>query len=146
VPDHKTLIALTAAALTLAAASTASAKPPAASPCRAPAAGFQSCLRVLYKAAPDGSVSDVRVTATVVRRFASCPAAAGRRRVVITRDADGSRLGSARRPGRCHNGVVTWRTTFSAGETAGWALEQGDTIDAAWSGVRNTASVKLTAG
>jgi hypothetical protein len=143
VPHHKTLIALTAAAASLAAASTASAKPPAPSPCRAPASGYQSCLRVLYKAGPDGSVSDVRVTATVVRRFASCPAAAGRRRVVLTRDADGSRLGSARPSGRCRGGVVTWRSTFSPRATAGWALEQGDTIDAAWSGVRNTASVEL---
>jgi hypothetical protein len=61
---------------------------------------------------------------------------------VIARD-DGTRLDSARRPGSCRRGIVTWRTTFSTGETAGWALEQGDTVDSAWSGVRNTASVKL---
>jgi hypothetical protein len=148
VPRHTpTLVALTAAVMALSAAEAgaASSAPDrstrAPRPCKAPASGFQSCLRVLYTSGTDGSPEDVRVTATLLRRVDACPPRAGKRAVVISRD--GERLGSARRPGSCRKGVITWRTAFSAGETAGWALQDGDTIDSAWRGVRNASTVTL---
>jgi hypothetical protein len=141
VPRHiPTLVALTAAVMAVGPAG-ADAAP---SPCKAPASGFQSCLRVLYKTADDGTVQDVRVTATLLRRVAACPVRSGRREVVISRD--GEPLGSARRPGSCRTGVITWRSTFSAGETAGWSLRKGDTLESAWSGVRNASAVTLGGG
>jgi hypothetical protein len=116
---------------------------PAASPCKAPATGFQSCLRVLYKATADGGADDVRVTATLLRRVETCPARSAKRQVVIALE-DGTRLDAARRPGSCRKGVVSWRAGFSPGETAGWELRQGDTVHSEWSGVRNPASVPIS--
>ena len=126
----------------LGAAGTAAAKQSAASGCRAPDSGFRTCLRVLYTPMDDGTVEDARAFATLVRRVAQCPARSGRRSVVITL-ADGSRLDSARRPGRCRKGVQSWRATFSPGETASWELREGDTVHAGWTGVRNGAAVKI---
>jgi hypothetical protein len=149
VPRHRrTLVALTAGALALGVADAVPAKTapnraaPAATPCKAPATGFQSCLRVLYKTTADGVVDDVRVTATLLRHVETCPARSPKRQVVISLD-DGTRLDAARRPGTCRKGVVSWRAGFSAGETAGWELRQGDTVLSEWSGVRNPASVEI---
>jgi hypothetical protein len=142
----RTIVVLTAGALALGAADAAHAKSgPAPSPCRAPDSGFQSCLRVLYKAAGDGTVDDVRVTATLVRRLTSCHGGFANRRLVLRR-RDGDRLESARRPGHCKHGIVTWRATFSSAETADWDLHRGDTVDATWSGVRKLASVEISGG
>jgi hypothetical protein len=143
---RRTIVVLTAGALALGAADAVHAKSgPAPSPCRAPTSGFQSCLRVLYKAAGDGSVDDVRVTATLVRRVASCRGSFARRTLVLSR-RDRGRLETARRPGHCRKGVVTWRATYAAGETADWGLRAGDTVDATWSGVRKLASVEIGGG
>lgn len=146
---QKTLtLALTAGALGLAGTAAAAAQAsamapkPTASTCPVPDSGFQSCLRVLYKPGEGDRVEDVRMTATLLRRVKRCPARTATRRVTITAD-DGTRLDGARRPGSCRGGVVSWRTAFSAGETAGWGLRKGDTVHAAWSGVRNPASVEI---
>lgn len=131
---------LTAGALALGAASTAPAKPKPAK-CKAPRTGYQSCLRVLYKSGPGDVVEQVRVTTTLMRDVGACPRRTARRTAVITRDGD--ELTTARRAGRCAKGVVTWRATFTAGRTTGWELRGGDTITAAWSGVRMTNSVSI---
>jgi hypothetical protein len=135
---------LTTAALALGSAGAARAKPKPA-PCPAPASGFQSCLRVLHKNAADGSVDEVRVTATLLRRVDSCPKATARRRLVLRRP-DGDRLASVRRAGHCRNRIVTWRATFSSDETAPWALREGDTVDADWSGVNRKSAVEISGG
>jgi hypothetical protein len=146
------LLALTTGALALCgtaaatAGTSASAPKPTASPCPLPDSGFQSCLRVLYKADDDADedegVDAVRMTATLLRRVARCPAHPASRRVTITGD-DGTRLDRVRRPGSCRRGIVSWRAAFSTGETAGWNLREGDTVHAMWRGVRNAASVKI---
>ena len=142
----RTIVVLTAGALALGVADAALAKSGAApSPCRAPDSGFQSCLRVLYKAAGDGTVDDIRVTATLVRRRTACHGSFAKRRLVLAR-RKGDRLESARRPGHCQKGVVTWRATFSSAETTDWNLHRGDTVDATWSGARKLASVAISGG
>jgi hypothetical protein len=139
------MLALTAGALTLGgpAAAAAKAPKPAASPCPVPDTGFQSCLRVLYKAGDGDQVDDVRITATLLRRVKHCPARSAKRRVTVTAD-DGTRLDGARHPGSCRRGIVSWRAAFGGGETAAWGLREGDTVHAAWSGVRNPASVEIS--
>jgi hypothetical protein len=135
---------LTTAALALGSAAAAAAKPKPA-PCPAPDSGFQSCLRVLYKSSADGSVDDVRVTATLLRRVDRCPRVTASRRLVLRR-RDGDRLARVRRAGHCRNRIVTWRATFSSDETAAWAMREGDTVDAGWSGVNRKASVEISGG
>jgi hypothetical protein len=129
---------LTAGALALGATSSAEAKPAA---CKPPRAGYQSCLHVLYKHGKNDAVEQVRVTATLVRDVDACPRRTARRTVVITRDGD--ELAGVRRAGRCAEGVVTWRVQFPAGRTRGWNLHAGDSVTAAWSGVRGSSSVAI---
>jgi hypothetical protein len=129
---------LTAGALSLGAAGTATAKP---ATCKPPRTGYQSCLRVLYKPGATDVAEHVRVTATVVRTVDACPHRTARRTVVITRD--GEELARVRRTGRCAKHVVTWRARFPTARTDAWALRTGDTVTAAWSGVRRTSSVEI---
>jgi hypothetical protein len=138
---HTALAVLTAGALTLGAAGTATAK---AATCKPPRTGYQSCLRVLYKPRATGIAKQVRVTATVVHTVDACPHRIARRTVVITRD--GEELARVRRAGHCAKRVVTWRARFPAARTGAWALRTGDTVTAAWSGVRRTSSVEIQPG
>jgi hypothetical protein len=141
VSRHRTaLAALTAGAIALGAASTAPAKPEPAR-CKAPKTGFHSCLSVLYKHGAGELVEQVRVSATLLRRVADCPRRTGRRTVVLTRDGDA--LATARRAGRCAKGVMSWRVTFATGRTRGWELRDGDTVEAAWTGVPATTAVAI---
>lgn len=138
-PAHHTALAvLSASALTLGAASIATAKP---ATCKPPRTGYQSCLSVRYEPGATDVVERVRVTATVVRKVGACPRRPARRTVVITRDGD--ELARIRRAGRCARGLVTWRVRFPATRTRAWALRTGDTVTAAWSGVRRTNSVEI---
>jgi hypothetical protein len=136
-----TTVVLIAGAVAIAATVPAAAKPPAGSQCKAPKTGFQSCLRVLYQAADDGTIENVRTTATLLLRVDECPGRAAKRRVVISRDGD--RLASARPTAKCRKGIVTWRVRFPASDTASWGLAQGDTVDADWNGVKHASSVEI---
>jgi hypothetical protein len=143
VPAHRRALAvLTTGALALGAAPAAAA-PSAAKPatCKAPHAGYQSCLRVRYKPAKTDAVEQVRVTATLVRDAGACPHRTARRALVIT--SAGDELATVRRAGHCAKGVVTWRAQFSSGRTGAWDLRAGDTVTATWSGVRRTSSVRI---
>src|SRR3954451_20628256 len=129
--QRMTTVVLIAGAAALATAAPAPAKQPAGpGPCRAPKSGFQSCLRVLYQVADDGSIQDVRATATLLLRMDRCPGKRAKRRVVISRGGDV--LAKARVAGRCRKGVMTWRVRFPKADTAAWALVKGDTVDAQW--------------
>jgi hypothetical protein len=138
--QHKTTVVLLAGAVALLAAAPAPAKDKSAA-CKAPKSGFQSCLRVLYQAADDGSIQNVRTTATLLLRVDRCPAKGAKRRLVISRDGD--TLATARPAGTCRKGIVTWRARFPASDTASWGLAKGDTVDAGWTGVKNASSVKI---
>jgi hypothetical protein len=134
--------ALVTASLALLAAAPATAKQPSGTPCKAPKTGYQSCLRVLYRAADDGSIEHVRATATLLLRVDQCPGrSVAKRRVVISRDGD--RLASARPTAKCRKGIVTWRARFPQSGTAAWGLAKGDTVDADWFGVKHASSVEI---
>jgi hypothetical protein len=133
--------ALVTASLALLAAVPATAKQPSGTPCKAPKTGYQSCLRVLYRAAGDGSIENVRATATLLLRVDQCPGRSAKRRVVISRDGD--RLASARPTAKCRKGIVTWRVRFPQSDTAAWGLAKGDTVDAAWFSVKHASSVEI---
>jgi hypothetical protein len=139
--QRMTTVVLIAGSVALAAVVPAAAKQPAASPCKAPKTGFQSCLRVLYQAADDGSIENVRATATLLLRVDQCPAKSAKRRVVISRDGD--KLASARPAAKCRKGIVTWRARFPGSDTASWGLAKGDTVDADWAGVKHASSVAI---
>jgi hypothetical protein len=142
-PGHrKTTALLITGAVALAAVAPASAKRPAANaPCKTPKSGFQSCLRVLYQAGDDGSIADVRTTATLLLRLDRCPAKGAKRRLVISRDGD--TLATARPRSTCRKGVVTWRARFPQTETQSWGLAKGDTVDAGWFNVKHASSVEI---
>ncbi len=137
------LLVAVAAALAVPAA-TSSAAVATTKPCKPPTRGFHACLNARYISEPDGAISDLRLTATLVHRAGTCPRRVEPRRVTI-RDDDGRRLARARRPGSCRRGIERWRAVFSAGETAGWGVEPGTTLVSRWQGTTGTTSVTLRA-
>jgi hypothetical protein len=38
---------------------------------------------------------------------------------------------------------MSWRVTFATGRTRGWELRDGDTVEAAWTGVPATTAVAI---
>jgi hypothetical protein len=131
-----------AAALAFAAASLVLAAAPASEASGCPGdAGFSACVHVHYETAPDGTPRDLRLTATLVRRQERCSGNLARRRVVVA--LDGERVGAARRPGSCRDGVARWHAVFSPGETADWGVEPGSRLRTRWSGTAATATVRI---
>jgi hypothetical protein len=141
VPSVRIALAALTAATTIATGVSAAATTPRPARCKAPASGFHTCLSVLYTAADDGSVRDARVVATVVERQDACPRRTPTRRLTIS--SGGRKRATARPDGRCRRGVTTWRATFTPSTTKTWDLWQGETIRAAWAGVKHPSKVKL---
>jgi hypothetical protein len=138
------LAALAAAALVWApgAAAKDNAKPRPAKSCKAPKSGFRACLQVRYLTRDDGSVGNVRVDATLVRKLERCASRTETREVVIRRDG-GEAVDSQRRKSTCSKGLMRWNAHFVDADTADWGLVGGSTVDAMWTGTKSATSVMI---
>jgi hypothetical protein len=141
---RRVLVAFAAAALIWAPAATAKDKPKSepVDVCKAPGSGFRACLKVRYLTGDDGSASDVRVTARLLRRLDRCPSRRETRTVVIRRDGD-ERVGTQSRRSTCSKGLMRWTAHFDSKATADWELQTGSTVDALWNGTRAATSVVI---
>jgi hypothetical protein len=129
-------------ALAVAGAAFAACTPTAsAKSCKAPERGFHSCLKVHYSITEDSSVRVSKLTATLLHPVAECAERTGSRTLVIR--ADGTRIDSKRRRGRCRHGVERWQIAFTRSEAAGWGLMQGMRVVGAWKSAHAESSVKL---
>jgi hypothetical protein len=114
---------------------------PAAEECAAPEAGSHACVKVAYQTASDGSLRNLRVTATLAERVKRC---AGVRARAVTVRVDGHDAATARPGGSCRAGIARWRTVLSPGETNRWELAPGSRIVTSWAGTTATAGVTIS--
>jgi hypothetical protein len=134
-PYRSILAALTAVAAALPAASAV-----AADACPVQDAG-RVCAHVQYAQAPDGTPTDLRLTATLVEPLERCPEHLAARRVTVRRD--GRKVGAATRAGSCRDGVARWRAVFSPSETDGWDVKPGAQLETRWNGTKAKATVTI---